>query len=175
MASGESLVLPGLRRKRVSAVLVAWLGLAGGAYASENCRQGYRQLSVISDFALGREWAVYSSCTHPEQPGVAILVGQSSDRPPSSDRAVLNTSAAGSESPSQLMVRVGSPVRLWLRSSTARIELSAVALESGAAGATIRVRVAPRGRVLYGTVRAAGSVELLAAGFSGNQVDGGPR
>jgi len=64
-------------------------------------------------------------------------------------------------------VRAGSPVRLWLSSPVARIALAGMALENGASGATIRVRVMPGGKVLDGTVRAADSVELVASGFAG--------
>ena len=65
------------------------------------------------------------------------------------------------------VVRMGSTIRLWLSSPVARIALYGTALENGAAGATIRVRVMPGGKVLDGTVRSVDSVELVAAGFDG--------
>ena len=144
------------------ALLGAWLCVGLPAHA-EGCRQGLRQQSVISDFALGRAWTVYASCAHPETPRIAIMVDQETAQAPS--RAVgAATTGPASDLPA---VRMGSKVRLWLSSPVARIALSAVALENGAAGATIRVRATPGGKVLYGTVRAPDSVELVAAGFSG--------
>jgi len=185
------------------AVLAAGLGCLGGlsragADDGYGCQRGYRQQSVLSDFALGRVWAVYSSCAHPEAPRLAVILDRSSsdrqvpDRPapdrtapdrtaldrPVTDRAAaaapsLASSAAsyrGVQAGPSLeppLVRAGSPVRLWLSSPVARIALAGMALENGASGATIRVRVMPGGKVLDGTVRAADSVELVASGFAG--------
>jgi len=144
---------------------------AGDGYG---CRQGYRQQSVISDFALGRVWAVYSSCAHPEAPRTAVLIEGTAAAVPdrtATDRiggealAPAAHRAEAESRPAPPLVHSGSPVRLWLSSPVARIALAGLALENGAAGATIRVRVMPGGKVLDGTVRAADSVELIAAGF----------
>jgi len=153
-------------RWRGAAVGLSTVGLGGvalaGAVNGYGCSAGYRQQSVISDFTLGRAWTVYASCNHPETPRIAIMVDPRAAPAPS---AVAGDARGALSSPP--LVRMGSKVRLWLSSPVARIALSGTALENGAAGATIRVRVMPGGRVLDGTVRAADSVELIPAGFSG--------
>jgi hypothetical protein len=143
-------------------LLAIWLGgiALAGAADDNGCRQRYRQQSVISDFTLGREWTVYARCAHPESPRVAIMIEPATGAP-----AQGAEEAALGSAPAAPLVRMGNPVRLWLSSPVARIALSGIALENGAAGATIRVRVMPGGKVLNGTVRAPDSVELVAAGF----------
>ena len=149
------------------ALLGLWLcGIAlAGADDGYGCSQGYRQQSVIRDFALGRAWTVYASCAHPEAPHLAVMIDRG--RVPASSSATGGGVSETSSAPP--VVRMGSPVRLWLSSPVARIALSGMALENGTAGATIRVRVMPGGKVLDGTVREADSVELVAAGFDGGQ------
>ncbi len=146
-------------------LLVVWLVVSTLANAADGygCRQGYRQSSVIRDFALGQEWTVYASCVHPETPRIAVMAYP----PAARDRRVAEEAQADVPHAAPA-VRAGDQIRLWLRSPVARVDLSAVALENGAAGATIRVRVEPGGTVLRGAVRSAGSVELGAGdGFHG--------
>lgn len=143
----------------VVGLLPVWLGGIAPAYAADGygCRQGYRQSSVIRDFALGQEWTVYASCVHPETPRIAVMAYPTVAQ----DRRV----AEGTEVDvphAAPAVRAGDQIRLWLRSPVARVDLSAIALENGAAGTTIRVRVEPGGTVLRGAVRSVGSVELGA-------------
>jgi hypothetical protein len=150
-----------------AAVELLTLGLGGLALANAangyGCSAGYRRQSVISDFTLGRAWTVYASCSHPETPRIAVMVEKNAP--------LAQSSAAGADSLGTVskppIVRMGSTVRLWLSTPVARIALSGKALENGAVGATIRVRVMPGGKVLEGTVRTADSVELIPAGFSG--------
>jgi len=62
----------------------------------------------------------------------------------------------------------GARVHLWKQDSRVRIELAGVALESGAIGRPVRVRMPAAGQVLRGIVRGPGSVELaVVSGFSG--------
>jgi Chaperone for flagella basal body P-ring formation len=156
---GKSKVGGDGRYRAAVGLLAAWLGGIATVNAADgyNCSFGYRRQSVISDFALGQDWTVYASCAHPEGPRVAVMVS----RPVAAAARAAAVAVGQNVLPT---VRVGSSVRLWLSSPVARIELSAVALESGSAGATIRLRATPGGKVLRGTVWAAGSVELNTGG-----------
>jgi hypothetical protein len=149
----------------VVALLAVWLGGIAPANAADGygCRQGYRQSSVIRDVALGQEWTVYSSCVHPETPRIAVMA-----YPPVAQARRVGGEAEADVPHALPAVRAGDRIRLWLRSPVAQVDLSAIALENGAAGATIRVRVEPGGTVLRGAVRSAESVELGAGdGFRG--------
>jgi hypothetical protein len=85
----------------------------------------------------------------------------------SSETGVLRVLPALVASAARPAVESGSRVRVWRWDGVAAIDLAGIALESGAAGARVRVRVSPGGAVLRGTVRAAGSVELEAPGSGG--------
>ena len=132
------------------------------------CRHGYRPQSVIRDFALGREWAVFASCAHPEAPWIAIAQYRPDAERPLPAALAVSDFVRGAAT----AVRPGSRVRLWLRTPVARIDLSGIALEGGAPGEVIRVRIAPGGKVFRGTVRAVGSVELDAADGQGFRGEG---
>jgi Chaperone for flagella basal body P-ring formation len=146
-------------------LVAVWLGGTAMVCAADShgCRQGYRRQSVIRDFTLGREWTIYASCAHPETPRVAIIADRSADE---SSAAVLHSPVSSQSIPAT--VHAGSRVRLWMSSPLARLELSAVALENGSVGETIRVRATQGRKVLSGTVRADDSVELgMGEGFRG--------
>jgi Chaperone for flagella basal body P-ring formation len=132
------------------------------------CRHGYRLQSVIRDFAMGQEWAVLASCAHPETPWIAIAQHRPAAEWPLPAALAVSDLIRGAA----YTVRSGSRVRLWLRTPVARIDLSGIAMEGGAPGEMIRVRIAPGGKVFRGTVRAAGSVELDAAGGQGFRGEG---
>jgi hypothetical protein len=135
---------------------------------ASGCRDGYRRLGALRDFALGNAWTVYANCAHPEMPRLAVADGgQSESGWPEPAFPARSRAAPAAAAP---VVAAGAQVRLWKRDGVAAIDLQGAALESGAAGARIRVRVAPGGKVLRGTVRGPGSVELDARavpGFSG--------
>lgn len=155
--------------------------------ASGDCIGGYRQQSSIEDRTLGRSWAIFASCLHPEMPRLAFLEGGRVERPFDQNDNAGQSSAlasaitsdgrrAGLQAPAarvtatSIQVELGSRVRLWRRDARTQIDLAAVALESGPTGASIRVRLRPGGVILRGIVRAPGSVELEpreASGFSG--------
>jgi hypothetical protein len=124
---------------------------------TDGCRNGYRQQSIIRDFALRQDWLVFASCAHPEMPRVAVAVN--SPPRPFTDQSVSPAAT--------LVIRSGARVRLWRQDPVTRINLSGVALDAGTAGAIIRVRVGPNAFVLRGTVRSADSVELEAANGTG--------
>ncbi len=164
--------------------LISLPGVSGyAAFASTEapeCPDGYRRLGALHDFALGKAWTIYANCAHPEMPRLAVAEG---------GRTVLPRAVAGGEggksSPSEAEwpaeprilagrqkedgafnqtpapeVAAGAQVRLWKRDGVVAIDLPGTALESGSTGARIRVRVAPAGKVLRGTVRGPASVEL---------------
>ncbi len=148
------------------------------------CRDGFRRQSLLRDYALRRQWIVFASCLHPEIPRIAVA--DASAAPPGSDepapqrrdpeprsgtdahRSVLKASPplpalVGAGPPvtaAMPVVQAGSRVRLWRRDGIVQIDLAGMALASGGPGAAIPVRLATGGKVLRGTVREAGSVEL---------------
>jgi hypothetical protein len=155
----------------------------------EACRGGYRQSGVLRDFTLGRRWMIFVNCAHPEMPRIASLDAVSgevskSEAGPDKPRMALAVSGeippppaaigspAGLAAPAAAprLVAAASRVRLWRRDSVAAIDLAGTALDSGAEGAEIRVRVTAGGQLLRGIVRGPASVELSlrrAVGFTG--------
>jgi len=143
------------------------------------------------DFTLGRGWLIYANCDHPEMPRQAVADGEQARLPPGvvarpqafrdipktpgtvlADpilNPVVNPVVNPVSAPAPA-VAAGARVRVWKRDAAAAIDLAGVALESGRVGAEVRVRIDPGGKVLRGTVRGAGSVELAVpdtAGFRG--------
>jgi hypothetical protein len=100
----------------VVALLAVWLGGLAPAYAADGygCRQGYRQSSVIRDFALGQEWTVYASCVHPETPRIAIMAYPRAAQ----DRRVAREAEADVPHGAPA-VRAGDRILLWQRSPVA--------------------------------------------------------
>jgi hypothetical protein len=43
--------------------------------APSPCRDGYRRTGLLRDFELGRGWAIFTNCAHPEMPQVAVITG----------------------------------------------------------------------------------------------------
>jgi hypothetical protein len=106
----------------------------------------------ITDNVLHRRWAVIVDCDHPERPWAMEEV-----KP-------WHETVSASSSPSHLpapLIRAGAEVQLWRTSPDAHVNLRGIALDAGAEGQTIRVRVQHSTAVLEGKVRGAGSVELL--------------
>jgi hypothetical protein len=184
-------------RRWLAAALLAAAAAPSAACAAEDgggCSGGYRRSGELRDFTPGRSWVVLVNCAHPEMPAVAvgpianpiadpgggpkpgapIAAGAARNppegNPPREPAGVAAAPGSAGFAPAARAVREGDRVRLWRRNSVARIDLAGVALGGGAAGAAVRVRVAPGGAVLRGTVRGPGSVELdrwQGSGFSG--------
>lgn len=112
---------------------------------------GYRVTSVRWDQLLRQGWAMVARCGHPEWPEVALQTRVS--------HLVLDVGVP-------LVVRAGDTVRLWRRENDLRIEVAAVAEESGGLGKSIRVRLMHAGmegqpeRQMVGVVRGPEDVEM---------------
>lgn len=111
--------------------------LAGGVMWGQECVGGYRVAGIRRDAVLGRTWIVMASCTHPERP--VSLLAVPGEVTPGPERA---TSVAPAKTlPVEILVRAGDEVRAWSNERRVRMEVTAVAEESGGLGATIHVRV----------------------------------
>ena len=122
---------------------------------------GYRVTSVRWDPVLQQGWAMVARCGHPEWPEVALPTRLSSLALKREERTA---SIGVVDVP--LVVRAGDTVRLWRRENELRIEVAAVAEESGGVGKSIRVRLVRAGmegqaeRQMVGVVRGPADVEM---------------
>jgi hypothetical protein len=122
---------------------------------------GFRVTSMRWDPLLRRRWALVASCGHPEWPAVEVPVS-------SLDTSVgLGREQLQSLLPQLPVVRAGDVVQLWSREEGLRIEVGAVAEESGALGKTVRVRLMRRSTLgqqaegqFLGVVRGPHDVEM---------------
>ena len=136
---------------------------AAGQHATAE-QGGFRVTSTRWDPILHQRWAQVASCDHPEWPPVELPANASlkaaSSRP----------SEQGSEAsllPLQPVVRAGDIVQLWSQEDVLRIEVAAIAEQSGALGKPIRVRLMQRGTLgrqteeqFIGVVRGPHDVEM---------------
>ena len=111
--------------------------------------KGYRVTSVRWDPVMQQSWAMIVSCEHPEWPGVSLRTGETSHA-----LRGLSMQAHVERSP---LVRAGDVVELWRQEDLLRIEVGAVAEQSGSIGETIRVRL----------LRRAGSTQSVEEQFNG--------
>jgi hypothetical protein len=89
------------------------------------------------DSVLGETWVQVVSCDHPEWPPVELAVR--------GRRMETTESVSGDELFPQLpVVRAGDAVELWSMQDDIRIEVAAIAEQSGALGKTVRVRLMHR-------------------------------
>jgi hypothetical protein len=122
---------------------------------------GYRVTSVRWDPVLRQEWAMVARCGHPEWPEIALPTPVPKEGFKTERRKMVASSAG-----TPLMVRAGDTVWLWRRENELRIELAAVAEESGGVGKSIRVRIVHAGvedqveREMVGVVRGPADVEM---------------
>ena len=122
---------------------------------------GYRVTSVRWDPLLRQGWAMVARCGHPEWPEVALPTRLSS----LALKLEGGTASIGVVDV-PLVVRAGDTVRLWRRENELRIEVAAVAEESGSLGKSIRVRLVRAGmegqaeRQMTGVVRGPADVEM---------------
>lgn len=128
---------------------------------------GYRLAGVSRDVFGGRRWAEVRSCKHPERP--SVLVALEDGRPageahPNEDTAVVRMGHADGRH-WEVLVRAGSRVTLVSAEAMVRMEVMGVAVESGAAGERVRVRLVTEGqageRIAWGVVRTAELVEMV--------------
>jgi hypothetical protein len=136
------------------------LSETGGGQALQG-GDGYRVTSVRWDPLLRHGWAMVARCGHPEWPEVALPTRLSS----LALKLEGGTASIGVVDV-PLVVRAGDTVRLWRRENKLRIEVAAVAEESGGLGKSIRVRLVRAGmegqaeRQMVGVVRGPADVEM---------------
>jgi hypothetical protein len=100
---------------------------------------GYRVTGIQSDPALGRRWAIVSSCDHNEWPVSAVQISGSDPAATSQTNRIPVTNAR-----SLPMVHAGDVVRLWKQEDLLRLEVAGVSEENGYLGKSIRVRILRR-------------------------------
>ena len=113
---------------------------AAGLHATAG-QGGFRVTSTRWDPVLHQRWAQIASCAHPEWPTVELPAGislqsslsQSSQQP-----------GADSLLPLLPVVHAGDIVQLWSQEDDLRIEVAAIAEQSGALGQPVRVRLMQR-------------------------------
>ncbi|RSL14880.1 flagellar basal body P-ring formation chaperone FlgA [Edaphobacter aggregans] len=121
---------------------------------------GYRVTSVRWDPLLRQGWAMVARCGHPEWPEVALPTRVSNLLRREEGTALIEVVDR------PLVVRAGDTVRLWRRENDLRIEVAAIAEESGGLGKSIRVRLMHAGvdgqpeRQMVGVVRGPEDVEM---------------
>lgn len=114
---------------------------AAGLHATAE-QGGFRVTSTRWDPILHQRWAQVASCEHPEWPTVELLAASSLQTAPPSQQ----TQQAGTDSLQQLlpMVHAGDIVQLWSQEDVLRIEVAAIAEQSGALNQPVRVRLMQR-------------------------------
>lgn len=123
---------------------------------------GFRVASMRWDPLLRRRWALVASCGHPEWPAVEVPLS-SLDTPAAREVQVRVEGFL----PLLPVVRAGDVVQLWSQEEGVRIEVGAVAEESGALGKSVRVRLIRRSTLgqqveeqFLGVVRGPHDVEM---------------
>ena len=101
---------------------------------------GFRVISMRWDPVLRQRWALVESCDHPAWPALEVPV-PTVEKP---QRIVERDMVALQQKAAPLAVRAGDAVQLWSIEGDLRIDVAAVAEESGALGATVRVRLMQR-------------------------------
>jgi hypothetical protein len=121
---------------------------------------GFHVISTRWDPVLRTHWALIASCGHSEWPAVEVPV-----------RGLQVASSDSEQTPPFLraapVVRAGDSVQLWSVQGNLRIEVAAIAEQSGAVGQTMRVRLMQRktldqqtDKEFLAVVRGPGNVEM---------------
>lgn len=143
----------------------AAVGLIGGSSGASVAGDGggFRVSAMRWDPLLRRRWAVVASCVHPEWPAVEMPLSSVDTRVAFVGEQV----QAVSFLPLLPIVRAGDVVQLWSQEEGVRIEVGAVAEESGTLGKTVRVRLIQRSTMgpqveeqFLGVVRGPRDVEM---------------
>lgn len=114
-------------------------------FAATGERGRFRVTSTRWDPILHQRWAQVASCEHPEWPTVELPAGASLQIAPSSQQAQ-QASADNTDSLRQILplVHAGDIVQLWSQQDVLRIEVAAIAEQSGALNQSVRVRLMQR-------------------------------
>lgn len=103
-------------------------------------RGGFRVASMRWDPVLRQRWVRVESCDHPEWPALEMPV-PTVEKP---QRFVERDLVSLEKKAAPLVVRAGDAVQLWSTAGNLRMDVAAVAEESGALGAKVRVRLMQR-------------------------------
>lgn len=155
------------RRSRIVFLCAALAGCGFRALAAvipETSCMPSRVRGILRDAALQRSWLVTEQCGAPQRPWIAAPAASDPVQTPRAWHRSGSDGGNASRLDSRMAVLSGSRVHLYRWETRSRIDLAGIALESGAPGALIRVRVPGQSRVLSGMVRAEGEVELWSAG-----------
>lgn len=125
------------------------------AFQQGSDKAGQRVDHYLIDSLLHRRWAVMVDCSHPERPWTLTAA------PWQSPVATHVFTVNPVPTPKALLVRVGQRVHLSHIDDTSKIELAGTAMENGAEGEIVHVKVGKPAALLAGKVRRDGSVELL--------------
>jgi len=109
----------------------------------------------VTDSLLHHRWAVMVDCSHPERPWTLAAA------PWQSSTAVKASTANPVVRLKAPLIRAGQRVYLSHIDDKAKIELAGTAMENGAEGEIVHVKVGKSAALLAGKVRSDGSVELL--------------
>lgn len=136
---------------------------AAGLHATVD-QGGFHVTSTRWDPILHQRWAQVASCDHPEWPTVEFPASVSLQIAPSRQS---EQGSADSLLPLLPVVHAGDIVQLWSQEDVLRIEVAAIAEQSGALGKPVRVRLMQRGTLgqqteeqFIGVVRGPHDVEM---------------
>jgi hypothetical protein len=136
LGSGVLMIVPTASAVCASTPVAAVsLSETGGGQVKQG-DDGYRVTSVRWDPVLRQDWAMVARCGHPEWPEIALPTHMSSLALKREGGVAL---IGVVDVP--LVVRAGDAVRLWRWENELRIEVAAIAEESGGVGKSIRVRL----------------------------------
>ncbi|MEO6815433.1 MAG: flagella basal body P-ring formation protein FlgA [Edaphobacter sp.] len=132
-SAGATAFAAGCARTPAAAARLAGVNISDSSMPED---KGYRVTSVRWDPVMQQSWATIVSCEHPEWPGVSLRTRDANNTP-----SGLSAAAHEQRSP---IIRAGDVVELWRQEDLLRIEVAAVAEQSGGVGETIRVRLVRR-------------------------------
>ena len=117
---------------------------------------GRHVVRYVEDPALRNTWAFFMDCDHPEGPGRLVTIDRTTPRVVNLipvTTTVTNLQPRG--------IHAGETITLVEDTPALHLALQAVALEAGAQGGTIRVRLLKGGAVLLALILGPGRVVLL--------------
>ena len=159
-----------LRVRRVLCMAAVSLGACSTAAAQPGCfqsvaaavngtgvedAQGFRVEAATHSTLDGLTWARVRSCAHPGWPPRLVRTGART-APPQSP-------ATPAFEPFAIIMRAGAPVTVLSLEPSVRLQIAGIAIEGGALGQRVRVRIASDGeeRFVAGLVKSADTLEMV--------------
>lgn len=127
---------------------------------------GFQLMGVSRDAFGGRRWAEVRSCRFPERPSMLVaLEDRASAEAHLGHTGTVTKMEQADGQARRVLVAAGSRVTVVSADAVVRMEMAGVAVESGAAGERVRVRLVTEGqageRIAWGVVRSAELVEMV--------------